>query len=125
MLLARARRPLVDLDVIRVVGVVAVALDARRHVITLTNRRGGIRLIAIDDLGPVVVLHPVALAASVVLDVYLLVPGVDSPYDSVQLSRRRLLHAAAEHAAEDVAEAAVAAPTVSSAPLTVRIRSVR
>ena len=101
---------LVDLHVIRVVTVVTVALDPCRHVITLADRGRRITLVAIYDLRPVVVLHPVALTARIILDVDLLIAVIDTAHDPVDLSRLTLwlCTAAAEYAAKYVAQPAVA-----------------
>jgi len=104
------RRSLVDLHVVRIVLVVAVALNPRRNVVALSNGVGGIILVAIDHLCSVVVLHPVALTARIILDVDPLIVWIDTAHSPVDLSRLtlRLYTAAAEHAAKDATQPAVA-----------------
>src|SRR4030081_3571803 len=99
----------VDLHVIRVVAIAGHYLDPGRHVVALTDRGRRIRLVAVDDLCPVVVLHPVALAVRIVLDVDLLAARVEPANGSIDLRHLALLRPISHDAAEYVAKAAASA----------------
>jgi hypothetical protein len=102
------QQPLVDLNVIRVVAVVAVVLDRCRHVIALTDGRGRIILVAVHDLCPTVVLHPIGLTARIILNAHLRIARVDPADGSVDLPRLILWLCTAAETTKYVAQRAVA-----------------
>lgn len=99
----------VDLHVARVVAVVSGTLNVCCHVVALAYRGGRITLVAINDLGAIVILHPKSLPVRIILDVDLLIVWIDSADGPVELSRLILgLLTASQDVTEDVAQTPVA-----------------